>query len=97
MSARIVDRGGGVRVDDETSSPRLVNVTGSPSTSIPVRISGPLVSSKTAHTFPVLAHAALRFWSDSRWYSWVPWLKLKRACDVAAAQNFGKQKNGALV
>ena len=60
-------------------NPCLVNVTGCPSTSIPVRISGPLVSNKTAHTLPVLAHAALRFWSDSRWYSWVPWLKLKRA------------------
>ena len=53
--------------------------TGLPSLSIPVRISGPFVSSRMAHSSCVFFIASRRLSSVSWWYSYEPWLKLNRA------------------
>mmetsp|Transcript_27269 Transcript_27269/g.66982 ORF Transcript_27269/g.66982 Transcript_27269/m.66982 type:complete len:221 (+) Transcript_27269:1390-2052(+) len=51
---------------------------------MPVRISGPLVSSSEAHSMPVFLHAMRRLSSVPWWYSCEPWLKLKRATRMPA-------------
>lgn len=46
------------------------------------------VSSITAQRIPVLTMAVLRLLSVSRWYSWDPWEKLKRATFMPALSSF---------
>jgi hypothetical protein len=60
------------------------SATGSPFSSMPVRISGPFVSSSTAQKMPVLSHAARSASSVSWWYSWLPCEKLNRATRMPA-------------
>ena len=55
------------------------SMTFSPPSRMPVRTSGPLVSSRMATGMESSRESERTFSIILRWYSWLPWEKLKRA------------------